>query len=66
MNITEVRKRAKMTQKAFAEYIGVAQVTVEMWDRGLRNCPDYLLDLIVYKLTHEGLLEAEPEDEETE
>jgi DNA-binding transcriptional regulator YiaG len=43
-----------MTQKAFAEYFGISKRAVESWEGGQRECPAYLMDLMKYKLEHEG------------
>ena len=56
MTIYELRKAAKMTQKAFSEYFGISKRAVEQWEGGQRQCPDYLLNLMIYKLEHEGLI----------
>ena len=56
MNIKELRKRAGMTQKAFAEYFGIPHRTVQNWEGGQNQCPHYLLDLIEYKLKKENKL----------
>lgn len=56
MTIQELRKAAGMTQKAFAEYFGVSKRAVEEWEGGRRKCPDYLLNLMIYKLKNEGLI----------
>ncbi len=45
-----------MTQKAFAEYFGVPQRTIENWDSERRKCPEYLLKLMEYKLKNEGFI----------
>jgi DNA-binding transcriptional regulator YiaG len=45
-----------MTQKEFAEYFGMSKRAVESWDEGIRNCPEYLLKLMEYKLTKEGII----------
>ncbi|MBR6524544.1 MAG: helix-turn-helix domain-containing protein [Clostridia bacterium] len=57
MTVKELRATANMTQKAFSEYFGISKRTVESWEGGQRNCPDYLLDLMKYKLEHEGIIE---------
>ena len=54
MTIKELRTMSGMTQKEFAEYFGVSKRAVESWDEGTRNCPEYLLNLMEYKLTKEG------------
>ncbi len=50
----ELRQQSGMTQKEFAEYFEIPKRTIENWDAGARKCPEYLLKLMVYKLTKEG------------
>jgi DNA-binding transcriptional regulator YiaG len=45
-----------MTQKEFAEYFGIPKRTIENWDEGIRECPEYLFKLMEYKLTKEGII----------
>lgn len=56
MTIYELRTATGMTQKAFAEYFGISKRAVEQWEGGQRKCPEYLLNLMIYKLEHEGLI----------
>lgn len=56
MTIKELRTAAGMTQKAFSEYFGFSKRTVENWEGGQRACPEYLTNLIRYKLEREGLI----------
>ncbi|MBO6231832.1 MAG: helix-turn-helix transcriptional regulator [Ruminococcus sp.] len=59
--IKELRAAAGMTQQKFSEYFEIPRRSIEDWDRGLHNPPDYLVKLIEYKLRNEGLLK-EPEN----
>ncbi len=61
MVFRELRKESKMTQKQFSEYFGIPKRTVESWDMGERSCPEYLLDLLEYKLIKEGFILDEKE-----
>lgn len=54
MTIKELRAASNMTQKAFAEYIGVNKSTVEKWEYGNPDCPEYVRALIEYKLKGEN------------
>ena len=56
MTIKELRKATGMTQKAFAEYFGISKRAIESWEGGKRQCPEYLLNLMIYKLKNEGLI----------
>ena len=54
MNIKELRLSTGMTQKEFAEYFDIPQKTVENWEQGIRKTPDYVVELIKYKLEKEN------------
>lgn len=56
MDVKELRTQSGMTQKAFAEYFKVSKRAVEEWEGGRRKCPEYLLDLMLYKLKNEGIV----------
>jgi DNA-binding transcriptional regulator YiaG len=56
MTIKELRTLSGMTQKAFAEYFGFSKRAVESWEGEKRECPDYLVNLIKYKLENEGII----------
>lgn len=56
--ILELRKAAGMTQRAFADYFGISKRAIESWEGGQRTCPDYLIDLIRYKLEKEGIIQG--------
>ena len=50
-----------MTQKAFADYLNVPLRTIESWaspsDRNRRKCPEYVAELIEYKMLKEGIIQ---------
>lgn len=54
--IKDLRAMAKLSQREFSEYFGIPKRTIEDWDSGKRTPPDYLVDLIAYKLEKEGLI----------
>ena len=56
MTIKELRTKSGMTQKAFAEYFGMSKRAIEEWEGNRRKCPDYLLNLMQYKLEKEGMI----------
>ena len=53
MEFKEIREQSGMNLKQFSEYFNIPYRTVQNWDLGLRQCPDYVLDLISYKLNNE-------------
>lgn len=56
MTIKELRLSARMTQREFAGYFNIPLRTIENWETGKRNPPEYLIELIRYKLKKEDLL----------
>lgn len=59
MTIKELRNLSGMTQKDFAAYIGVSKRAVESWEGGQRKCPEYVINLIQYKLEKEHQMEEQ-------
>lgn len=56
MNIKEIRTACDMTQKAFCDYFGIPARTLQDWEAEKRTPPEYLVQLIIYKLQHEHIL----------
>ena len=56
MTILELREQAGMTRNQFAEYFGIPYRTIQDWELGNRKCNDYILNLMEYKLKHEGII----------
>lgn len=55
MNFKELRKQSGMNLTQFSKYFNIPYRTIQNWERGERQCPEYLLDLMEYKLKHEGI-----------
>lgn len=55
MTIKEMLERTGWTMRQFAEYLGAPYRTVQNWIAG-RECPDYVRNLIQYKLSKEGII----------
>ena len=56
MELQDIRKKAKMSQRQLAEYFGIPKRTIENWEEGKSKMPTYLLDLVKYKLKKEKLI----------
>lgn len=56
MTLKELREASAMTRNQFCEYFGIPYRTIQDWELGNRKCPTYLLDLMEYKLKHEGII----------
>jgi DNA-binding transcriptional regulator YiaG len=55
MTIKKLRTASGMTQQQFSDYFNIPKRTIENWEGGQRKCPEYLLDLMEYKLSNEGI-----------
>lgn len=50
MKFKELREASGMRQSDFARYFNIPLRTIQHWEAGTRKCPEYLLDLMKYKL----------------
>lgn len=55
-SINEIRTKMGLSVSQFASLLNIPFKTVQNWDLGYRQCPDYVLELITYYLKNEGLL----------
>lgn len=53
--LIELRKQTGMNRREFAEYFGIPYRTMQDWELGNRQMPDYLLRLMAYKVGMENL-----------
>ena len=58
MTFKELRTASGMTQKQFSEYFNIPKRTIENWEGEKRSCPEYLLELMEYKLKNEGYVKG--------
>ena len=47
--LIKLRESMNMNRKIFAEYFEIPYRTVQDWELGQREMPDYLLRLMIYK-----------------
>lgn len=57
MDIKEMRTATGMKRTEFAAYFCIPYRTMQNWELGDRECPEYLLQLMEYKLRAEGLIQ---------
>lgn len=50
MDMKEIRKKSGLSQKKFAEKYGLPYRSVENWEEGSRKPPDYVLDLLNFRV----------------
>lgn len=56
MNIKDLRTASGMSQTAFAAYFNIPLDSVQNWEQGRRKCPEYVVELIAYKLKAEKII----------
>lgn len=52
----ELREQSGMKLRAYAEYFHIPKRTIEPWEEGKYGCPQYLLELMQYKLKKEKII----------
>ena len=52
--IKDLRAETGLTQKAFSDVYGIPLRTIENWESGVRNPPEYVVELLRYRITTEG------------
>jgi len=62
MKMKELRIQLGWTQQQFSEYFDIPKRTIQSWEAGTRTPPEYIYELIVYKLRKENLLSSENTD----
>lgn len=58
-SIKSLRQRTGMTQNEFANKLSIPTRTLQNWECGTRECPQYLLNLISYYLKNENFFKPE-------
>ena len=59
MTIKEMRTRTGLSQAQFAQLLGIPKRSVENWEGGKSQCPEYTKELIEYYLDHEGYIKGD-------
>ena len=62
--LIDLRQSTGMNRRQFAEYFEIPYRTVQDWELGNREMPEYLLRLIAYKLQMEKLVENRGDTDE--
>lgn len=61
--LIETRKRTGMNRREFAEYFNIPYRTVQDWELGNRQMPEYLFRLMEYKIRMENLMKGGTKNE---
>ncbi|MDO4322239.1 MAG: helix-turn-helix domain-containing protein [Lachnospiraceae bacterium] len=54
--IRAIREETGMNRKEFSEHLGIPLRTIEDWEAGRRNPPEYVPRLIKYQIAYEKLM----------
>lgn len=58
-NIFNLRMESGLTRKDFAKYLSIPYRTVENWEKGVNKCPDYVYDLIEFRMESDDVFKHE-------
>ena len=50
MTVKEIRQLTNLSQSKFCEKYGIPLVTLRKWEQGHRSPPDYLVELLEFKV----------------
>lgn len=56
MTFKELRESTGMSMTQYASYFNIPYRTIQDWEYEKRKCPDYVTELMQYKLKNEGLI----------
>ena len=51
--LKDLRAMTGLSQKAFGEWLNIPVRTIEQWETGRRKPPEYVVELIEYKVRRE-------------
>ena len=57
MTVKELRTLCGWSQQKFGDYFHIPRRTIQNWEAGINKCNDYIIDLMIYKLRKEGIIE---------
>ena len=60
--IREIRESTGLSQSKFAAALHVPLRTMQSWEIGERSCPDYVVELIAYRVQHDPMFRKEGAD----
>lgn len=59
MELKEARMMTGLSQQKFGDYLHIPLRTIQDWEAGKRSCPEYVKELILYKLKSEKMIQME-------
>ena len=61
--IKELRAKTGMTQTEFGEWLGIPMRTIQNWENGQRSAPEYVVELIAFRIEAPAEMAARIKDE---
>ena len=61
--IKEIRNSTGLSQSKFAAALNIPVRTIQKWERGGSQCPEYVVELIAYRVQHDPLFRRELEND---
>ena len=61
MNVKEIRDSTGLSQSKFCEALNIPVRTLQKWEIGERSCPEYVVELIAYRVQHDPMFKREAE-----
>lgn len=52
MTIKEIRQSTGLSQTKFSAALNIPKRTLEKWEQGVQRCPEYVVELIAYRVQH--------------
>lgn len=56
VKIGQLRGMTGFSRKEFGDYFGIPYRTIENWEKGTNKCPEYVYQLMQYKLQYEKII----------
>ena len=53
MTVKEIRESVGLSQSKFASALNIPVRTLQKWETGERSCPEYVVELIAYRVQHD-------------
>ena len=57
--VREIRAGTGLSQVAFGAALHIPRRTIEEWEAGNRKCPQYVVELIAFRVQHDDSLRKE-------
>ncbi len=51
--IKDIRQSTGLSQSKFCELLNIPKRTLQDWEQGLRQCPEYVVELIAYRVKND-------------